>query len=85
MAERPEDQEAVGTVGTYDEWFGRQLGEQWHTAGDGVYTLIGTPDPEADDASRPVAADAVAGLNDALDALDDLVHGFVAADESPPP
>jgi hypothetical protein len=31
-----------------DDWFAKQLGDGWHTSGDGIYTYVGEPSDPSD-------------------------------------
>jgi hypothetical protein len=50
-----------------EDWFGRELGEEWETDGDGVYRYVGAPEPR-----RPDPATALdEALRNAAEALRD--------------
>jgi hypothetical protein len=34
------------------DWFGRELGDEWETDGDGVYRYVGAPEPRRPDPSQ---------------------------------
>jgi hypothetical protein len=72
MTDHPaEDRATEEGSGGRDDWVAKHLGEQWQTAGDGIYRYV--PDPE------PAAPPAHASIDDAFEHLAALTEEFMDA------
>ena len=53
--ESQRDRTAAARRAARDDWFSRQLGDEWEADGDGVYRFVGSPGPKRQEPPQPEA------------------------------